>query len=192
MRESTEYEKSDLALAQRLASLRMERALSLDDAAAETGISRATLSRIERGETSPTASTLNRLCAAYGLTMSALLRAVESDGPALMKWDDAFVWSDPETGFTRRSISPPHADYRAELIWGELEPGATVAYDRPPQIGLEHHVVLLSGRLEIELSGQVFRLEPRDCLRFHLHGPSAFTNSGTDKASYIVALGRSA
>ncbi|MYM89949.1 helix-turn-helix domain-containing protein, partial [Rugamonas sp. FT82W] len=39
-------------LAQRLAALREERALSLDELAAASGISRATLSRLERGETS--------------------------------------------------------------------------------------------------------------------------------------------
>jgi len=47
---------SDQALALRLSELRLRQGWSLDDLAARTGISRATLSRIERAETSPTAS----------------------------------------------------------------------------------------------------------------------------------------
>ena len=39
-------------------------------------VSRASLSRLENAEVSPTASVLGRLCAAYGLTMSRLMRGM--------------------------------------------------------------------------------------------------------------------
>ena len=52
---------TDDRLAARLAELRVQRGWSLDELAMATGISRASLSRIERAETSPTAALLNRL-----------------------------------------------------------------------------------------------------------------------------------
>ena len=64
-------------LAQRLADPRDERGWSLEVLSDLTGISRASLSRIERAESSPAAALLNRLCSAYGLTMSRLLSEVE-------------------------------------------------------------------------------------------------------------------
>ena len=46
----------DQRLAQRLAQLRLGAGRSLDELAAQTGLSRATLSRFERGESSPSAA----------------------------------------------------------------------------------------------------------------------------------------
>ena len=68
----------DSRLAARLAALRAERGWSLDQLSQRAGIPRATLSRLERGETSPTAALLGRLCTAYGRTMSRLLAEVEA------------------------------------------------------------------------------------------------------------------
>ncbi len=64
---------TDARLAQRLRELRMERSWSLEELATKSGVSRATLSRIENNEVSPTAAVLGRLCAAFELTLSRLL-----------------------------------------------------------------------------------------------------------------------
>jgi len=54
-------------LANHLGELRKARRWSLDQLSEHSGISRATLSRMEKGEVSPTAESLGRLCAAYGV-----------------------------------------------------------------------------------------------------------------------------
>ena len=69
----------DSQISARLRKLRAERNWSLDELARRSGVSRATLSRLENAEVSPTASVLGRLCAAYGLTMSRLMRMVEDE-----------------------------------------------------------------------------------------------------------------
>src|SRR5689334_3733725 len=101
----------DSRLAARLSSLRQEHGWSLDELAERSGISRATLSRMERAETSPTASLLGRLCTAYGRTMSRLMAEIETDPPQLLRHDEQALWIDPETGFCRRVVSPPSAGY---------------------------------------------------------------------------------
>ncbi|RVL99079.1 XRE family transcriptional regulator, partial [Sinorhizobium meliloti] len=53
-------------MAMRLRELRMARDLTLDDLAGRSGVSRAMISRIERGEASPTAQLLAKLCSALG------------------------------------------------------------------------------------------------------------------------------
>ena len=117
-------DNADLRLAQRLADLRQQRAWSLEELAQRTGLSRATLSRVERAETSPTASLLNRLCAAYGLTMSRLLSEIEDEPPELLRPQQQPVWVDRASGFHRRSVSPPAALYKAEFIEARLDAGA--------------------------------------------------------------------
>jgi len=68
-------------IATRLAQLRTERDWSLEDVAERSGISRATLSRIERSELSPTAAMLGALCTLYGWTLSRLMADAESPAP---------------------------------------------------------------------------------------------------------------
>ena len=62
-------------------------------------MSRATLSRLENAEISPTASVLGKLCAAYGLPMSRLMMMVEADFPPLVTADEQPVWRDPAIDF---------------------------------------------------------------------------------------------
>ena len=120
----------------------------MDELARRSSISRATLSRLENAEVSPTASVLGRLCAAYGMTMSRLMQMVEVDFAPLLRRAAQPVWTDPETGFRRRSVSPPARSLAAEVLECELEPGTRIAYDRPPRPGLEHHLLLAGGRAD--------------------------------------------
>ena len=176
----------EVRLAARLAELRVARGWSLDDLAGHTGVSRSTLSRLERGEISPTASLLGRLCTAYGRTMSRLLAEVEAEPPAVVPAAEQTLWRDPASGFTRRSVSPPHPGLRGEVIEGVLEPGADLTYDAPPVAGLEQHVWVLAGRLELSDDRTPHRLEAGDCLRFRLWGATRFRNPGPEPARYAV------
>ena len=178
----------DRRIARRLKGLRAERGWSLDELAGRSRVSRATLSRLENGEVSPTASVLGRLCAAYGLTMSRLMHMVEDDFAPLVRRSAQPVWTDPKTGFRRRSISPPARALAAEALEGALDPGTRITYDAPPRPGLEHHLLLLEGRLAVTVSGQTHDLQPGDCLRYQLFGPSAFATPDHSGARYILFM----
>lgn len=178
----------DRRLAARLQRLRAQRGWTLDDLAARSGVSRATLSRLERGETSPTASLLNRLCAAHGLSMSRLLAEVEARPVRRLALAEQASWRDPASGFVRRMVSPPAAGFAGELIAGELPAGARVHYDEVSVPGLEHHLLLLEGALTLTLDGTSHHLQPGDSLRYRLWGPSTFEAPGPRPARYVLAL----
>ena len=180
--------ETDNRLALRLAELREQQGWSLDELAQATGISRASLSRIERAETSPTAALLHRLCLAYGVTMSRLLQEVEDETLLLIKADQQTCWRDPDSGFQRRTLSPPARQFKTELIEGVLPPGAHIYYDTPPLQGLEQHIWLQSGGLTIVMEQQRWTLAAGDCLRFHLTGRSAFSADAQAGARYILAV----
>jgi transcriptional regulator with XRE-family HTH domain len=179
---------TDQRLAQRLRSLRTERGWSLDELAGRSTVSRATLSRLENGDVSPTASVLGKLCAAHGLTMSRLMRMVEEDFAPLVRRGEQLVWSDASIGFRRRSVSPPAQPLAGEALECVLDPGARIAYDVPPRPGLEHHLILLGGRLCVSLDGRDHDLLPGDCLRYRLFGPSAFATDKDCGARYILFI----
>ncbi len=180
----------DQRLARRLKELRAERGWTLDELATRTAVSRATLSRLENAEVSPTASVLGRLSAAYGLTLSRLLTTIEETFPPLVPAAAQAIWVDPETGFRRRIVSPPAGSLAGEAIEGTLPPGQRITYARPPRPGLEHHLLLLEGALSVALddreADRSYALEPGDCLRYQLFGKSAFTTPAESGARYVL------
>ncbi|MFE7930971.1 helix-turn-helix domain-containing protein [Streptomyces sp. NPDC057456] len=178
----------DVRIAGRLAELRAERGWSLGELAERSGVSRSTLSRAERAETSPTAALLNRLCHVYGRTMSRLLSEVEAEPALLVRADEQSVWADRASGFVRRSVSPPHPSLRGELVEGRLAVGADIAYDRPPVAGLEQHIWVLEGALEVTAEDIGHHLDAGDCLRLRVWGPTRFRCAGDEDVRYVLAV----
>ena len=179
--------QSQHALADHLKSVRTSRRLSLQDLSAKSGISRATLSRIENAEVSPTAETLGRLASVFALPLSQLLAPLEPDFPALIRHEDQSLWADRSHGFTRRALSPPSGQLKLEMIEGEIEPHQRISYGRPSIPGHEHHLVLLAGELVLTVDDVRHELRPGDCLRYRLKGASSF-ETGDQPARYIIAM----
>ena len=72
-------------IARRLKAERDKRQWTLDQLAQHTGVSKAMLSKLERGVASPTAVLLGRISGALGLTLSSLLAADEPAGARLVR-----------------------------------------------------------------------------------------------------------
>lgn len=178
----------DDQIAARLRALRAERNWSLDELARRSDISRATLSRLENAEVSPTASVLGRLCAAYGMAMSRLMRMVEEDFAPVIRRDAQWLWQDQAIAFERRSVSPPNAALGGEVIECTIGPGARISYPEASKPGLEHHLVMLEGRLSMTVGGATHDLAAGDCLRYLLHGPTEFATSDEVGARYILFM----
>jgi len=175
-------------LATHLKDLRLARGLSLEGLAALSGISRATLSRLEKAQTSPTAAMLGALAAAHGTPISRLLAQVEDAPRAHIRAADQTIWTDPETGFQRRTVSPPGDGLIGEVLRGHLPAGQTIAYAAPTVPGQQHHLILHNGALTLTNGGIDHILAPGDCLRYRLHGASKFQTPPQVAADYTLVL----
>jgi len=175
-------------LAERLKRLRRERGWPLDRLAAASGVSRATLSRLENAEVSPTTEVLGKLCSAYALTLSRLISEVEEGFPPVVRRGEQALWSDKRSGFHRRTVSPPAGALAAEILECELKPGARLAYCAPSVPGMQHHLYLVKGYLEVTVEGKLHKLKAGDCLRYRLFGATEFRTVKTRSAKYILVL----
>jgi transcriptional regulator with XRE-family HTH domain len=189
--------ESEVVLARRLHAEREARSWTLVDLAGRSGVSRAMISKIERGEASPTAVLLGRLSAAFGLTMSQLFAPPDNEPDAahpaegrVARVAEQPVWRDPETGFVRRSLSPPGPG-PLEMVWGELPPGAEIAYPAASLTFIaDQQMVVISGELTIVLGDTVHVLGPGDCLRYGPPNDVRFVNAGAARCRYVIALSR--
>lgn len=180
----------DSRLATRLRALRADRGLTLDGLAERSGVSRSMISLVERGESSPTASVLDRLAAGLGVTLAALFAEAERDDASpVARRADQIAWADPATGYRRRNLSPPGYPSPIELVEVELPPGARVSYDSGNRAAtVEQQVYLLDGTIELTVGEVTHRLSTGDCLAMRLDRPTGFHNPTDRAARYIVAL----
>jgi len=131
--------------------------MGVGDLAQRTGISRATLSRLERYELSPSAAMLATLCGQYGWTLSRLMVEAEQTTASVITAEEQVTWRDHDTGYIRRVASPPHPKSQAKLIEVTIPAGASVSYDSSCLKGLEHHLRMIEGALSIDLGGRADR-----------------------------------
>jgi transcriptional regulator with XRE-family HTH domain len=180
-------------LSARLKAEREQRSWSLADLAERAEVSKAMISKVERGECSPTAALLGRLSGALGLTMSQLLARAEATDGLLVRAPHQPVWRDPETGFVRRALTPVAGPPTPmELVMGELPPGATIAYPAASYAFIrDQQIVMLEGRLRFTQGETVYEMSAGDCLRLGPPAPSEFHNIGPKPCRYIVAVLRS-
>jgi transcriptional regulator with XRE-family HTH domain len=178
----------ELRIAQRIRSLRSARQWPLEELATRSGVSRASLSRIENGEVSPTAAVLCKVCAAFGLTLSRLMVLVEEGFAPFVPRETQLTWTDPDTGYQRRAVSPPATGLSGEVVESTLRPATRIAYENPPRLGLEHHLVMVEGALALTVSGHRHELRPGDCLRYRLDGGNIFETPAHSGARYFLFM----
>ena len=177
-------------VAARLRQLRADHGLTLDELAKQSGVSRSTISLIERAESSPTASVLDKLAASLGVTLAALFAEQERpDAVPLARRADQPEWRDPATAYLRRNLSPPAFPSPIELVEVILPPGAHVAYDTASRLSIvDQQVWLLAGDIEVTVGDRLHRLAAGDCLAMRVDRPISFHNRATEAARYLVAL----
>ncbi|MDR6874486.1 transcriptional regulator with XRE-family HTH domain [Bosea sp. BE125] len=178
----------DQRLGARIKALRQSRSLTLDMLAERSGVSRAMISRVERGESSPTAALLDRICAGLGIVLSVLFRDEGHAGPLARRADQP-VWTDPASGYVRRNVSPAGTGSGIEIVDVEMPAGGRVLLDAPRSAHrLDQQVWVLAGEMVVTLGGVEHRLAAGDCLQMLLDGPIAYHNPGSAPARYAVVL----
>jgi len=180
----------DLSIGERVRDLRNIAGLTLDTLATRSGVSRAMLSRIERGESSPTAQLLNRVCAGLGVTLSTLFASAEKGVSPVRRSGEQTSWRDPESGYTRRVVSPDAGGSAAEIVDVDFPAGARVAFDSSRLAAVDQQIWVLAGTMEVTAGETMHRLEKGDCLYMRLDQPVRFHNPGRRAARYAVVLAR--
>jgi len=176
-------------IAGRLRALRAERGWSLDTLAERTAVSKAMLSKIERGQSSPTAMLLGRISGALGLPLSSLLADPSPAGARLFRAAEQPWWRDPETGYERRQLSPL-SQLPMQLVEVRLPPGATVHYPAAAYTFIRQLIWVLSGVLHFDEGAQTHRLAAGDCLELGAPADCSFGNRGRSECRYLVAITR--
>ncbi|OCP19021.1 MULTISPECIES: XRE family transcriptional regulator [unclassified Ensifer] len=170
--------------------IRLEREIrgwSLTELAERSGVSRTMIHKIERADSSPTATLLARLSGAFGLTMSTLIARAEMSQGRLSRRQDQSEWRDPQTGYLRRHVSPM-SDLPLELVEIELPGGANVPIPASAYALHRRWIWVKQGILTFVEGSETHTLGEGDCLELGAPQDCVFRNVGSETCIYAVIL----
>ncbi|OQP87200.1 LacI family transcriptional regulator [Rhizobium rhizosphaerae] len=183
----TEPQDLDRRIGARIRIERDLRAWSLTDLAERAGVSRAMINKVERGESSPTAQLLGKLSGAFGLSMSTLMARAERGQGRLARRGEQPLWTDPETGYLRRQVSP-RTELPLELVEIVLPPRAEVAMPAAAYAFQRQLIWVLEGALIFTEGSLRHELQAGDCLELGPPVDCRFDNETEAPCRYAVML----
>ncbi len=186
----TIVDNAEADIARQIRQERDARNWSLADLAERSGVAKASISKIERCEMSPSAVILLRLATAFDLTLAGLLLRAEGEKPRLSRAVDQPVWRDPATGYLRKQIFR-RSDHPIELAQIEMPPGQAVTMPVSSYSRIRQIVWVQSGTLTLIEGGERHVLEAGDCLGFGPPSEVTFANEAKKPCHYVVSLTRS-
>ncbi|UCD40873.1 MAG: helix-turn-helix domain-containing protein [Chloroflexota bacterium] len=177
-------DETTVNVARQIRILRKRRDLSQQALAEASGLSRNTLSLLERGQTSPTVSTLKRLAMALGVDINAFFDTSDDESIIYTKNEQRLnlqlsqgLMADLGVGMHDQLVTP--------LIL-KLNPGArsgpALSHDG------QDFVYCISGEILYTVNGKSFLLESGDSLFFDAHLQHRFQNTATEVSEVLVIL----
>lgn len=148
-----------ITLGLHLQQLRLERGLSLSQLAADAGIAKSNLSRLEQGNGNPTLDTIWRLAVQLNMPFSALVAPVNS----------AFG----EAGMEVRLIDQGQDQPKVDAYWMSVVPH-TRREAEPHTTGTTESITLISGELTVGTTDYLKRLTAGETFTFVADQPHSY------------------
>ena len=167
----------------RLRVLREQRALSLRELARQCGLSFNAISRIERGENSPTVSTLHSLATALRVPISAFFEDASEQLTVLIRRHQRLSFDGH--GISMESLGTGLRDQQLEPFQVTVAPRAGNG-DGPIIHPGQEFVHCLEGCITYRVNADAYHLEAGDSLLFVATQPHSFHNAGDQAARLIL------
>jgi transcriptional regulator with XRE-family HTH domain len=174
-------------LGSRIRELRKGRGLSLRELAHQSGYAPSFISKVERNRTSPSIASLQKICKILRTPFSEVLREstpggnflvvpfeVDAHAPAMF-WHRAHL----------RHLLPLQVarDFTSLIL--TLEVGGEIPL-RSSRRSINQLTLLLSGKVEANVNGQVFELEKKKVVYFDIALKHGWKNIGNERAEILM------
>lgn len=175
----------EMSVGPKLRTLRKAHSLSQRDLAELSGLSANTVSLVERDEISPSVATLQHLASALGVRMSYFFEGPEETNVVFSKAGKRPRIS--TGGVTIEALSGRLSEQKIDPFYLTLAPRGD-AGARQVVHGGQELVCCLRGRVEYEVDGTAYSLDPGDFLLFRAELPHYWRNAGEETAELLLVL----
>ncbi|GEK74093.1 MULTISPECIES: cupin domain-containing protein [Halomonas] len=169
----------------RLRQLRKEKGLSQRELAKRAQVTNSSISLIEQNSVSPSVSSLKKILDALPVSISTFFAGEETSHPRpFYKASELTEIGDGQLSW--RLVAARRPDRRMSVLHERYPPGADSGEEMLEHEGEEGGVVI-SGRIEITVNGEVEELSAGDGYYFDSRLPHRFRNVGDEECVIVSA-----
>jgi len=173
-----------LVVGRRIREIRTKRGLSLRALEDLAGLSTNAISLIERGDNSPTVSSLHSLASALAVPITAFFEQHDDGGRVIhLKHDHRPTSETAGVRMENLGCGLPHQQIEPFLM--TIEPGGSSTSSEITHPG-EEFVYVQSGALVCTINGQEYNLEEGDSLLFLATQPHFYRNQTSVEAQILI------
>ena len=173
-------------LGERLRTIRLARRLTLRDVSQAAGVSESFLSQLERGRSSASVATLQKLAGALGIEISDLFGGHDPAQPRVLRREarQLLEWGH----LCRKALLTPKPFHSLEVVAAEFEPGGSTG-DEPYTHGdSEELLLVLAGRVQLQLGTEIFDLAQGDGVNYRSSTPHRVSNPSDVAAEVLFVI----
>jgi transcriptional regulator with XRE-family HTH domain len=175
----------NLAIGQKIHKRRGDFGYSLRDLAEKTGLTAAYLSRIERGNVSPSLNALGKI--AEGLEVPLLFFLSDTSKVSPVVRSDARPRIDLDKSSVRIQMLTPNLEHKMEPLLGTMEPRSGNVM-RPLSVPTEEFIYVLTGSLEVAIEKEKYVLNPGDTIYFEGVRLKNLSCASEEKVTWISVI----
>lgn len=172
----------NLIIGNKLKDIRNKRNLSLDEVTKLTGVSKAMLGQIERGQSNPTVSTLWKIATGLKVSFSFFIDENQDD-LKVVNQDEINPIIEDDDKMRLFPIFPFDANKGFEIFTIELEPECN-HISTPHNNGVEEYIIVTEGEIELSVNDKKFILKKGNSIKFVANKPHVYKNKKNNKAVF--------
>jgi transcriptional regulator with XRE-family HTH domain len=173
-------------------TIRLEKGLSLKDLAKLSQVSFSMLSKVERGQKTPTIRVAIQIANALEISLTSLVEEQEGISASIVRKEQRTTVTDPGSGVEKQFLCPELQKSGIEYLWLHIPKGASTGRIPVQPPGIKGTVLVCHGCLTLVVGPAQYFLEQGDTIYYQTDGDYELINaSGQDAACYTITdLGR--
>lgn len=172
-------------MGERIRQLRIARAMNATQLAKAADVSVGLISQVERGITDPSLETIRKIARALDTPVFSLFQDNDLEQVAVVRKGSRMDIRSPRGGIVYQRVSAGVG--KIEVLEGLLEPGAAssdTCWSHPS----DECVVVLTGRLVLEVDGERYDLKPGDSASFDSRLPHRYLNETAKPVRFLLSV----
>lgn len=169
-------EEINLIIAKNLKAFRESKKLSLEKVAEVSGVSKTMIGQIERGESSPTITTIWKIANGLKISFTSLINNPQPD-TKVISMSEVQTLVEDKGKYRLYPYFPFEDDRRFEVYSVEIEKGGFLSADSHRE-GTEEFLTIYDGELTVRVNDVEYTVKKGDSIRFKADRPHTYHNSG--------------
>ncbi|MEI2663579.1 helix-turn-helix domain-containing protein [Rossellomorea sp. LJF3] len=173
-------ENFPIQIGDNIRKIRRERGFSLEQMAERTGVSKAMIGQIERGDSNPTVAILWKIANGLKVSFSSLIEK-PSNQVSIIHYEDVQPVLEDDGNYIVYPIFPFDPLKKWESYRVEMKPDCTYRNEGHTK-GVEEYITVLSGEISLKIAEEKYALTAGSSIRFAADSGHEYSNESNQEA----------